>query len=98
METLQDQADAGVPYAIEALDKAPTEYNEFYWWAFSELATERQIGMAVGAIPSSAIRAFCDKHRITGYERNVFHHCMRELDIVQRKHIKKKSDNAAKAK
>ena len=96
METLQAQADAGVSFAIEALDKAPTEYNEFYWWAFSELASDRPIGMTLGAIPTTSIIAFCNEHRIYGYERYVFQFCMRGLDNEQLRRIRKKTSEGGK--
>lgn len=97
MELLQAQADAGVSYAIEALSKQPQDFNEFYWWSFSELLSERPVGMNVGPIPYSAISRFADEHGIRGYERYVFHYCMRGLDNLHLKRIQERSEKANKA-
>lgn len=98
MELLQDQADAGVAYAIEKMEEAPTEYNEFYWWAFSEIITERPLGMSLGPIPNSKIQEFCNEWAIWGYERYVFTHCMRQLDNRQLKVFRERSEKRNKAK
>lgn len=39
-------------------------HEEYYLAAFSHLTTERQMGMSVGPIPNSAVRAYA---RDTGY-------------------------------
>jgi hypothetical protein len=98
LEKLQAQVDAGNPYAIEAMAKAPQEFNEFYWWAFGELISERPVGMSPGPIPYSAISRFADEHGIRGYERYVFHYCLRAMDNLHLKRIQERAEQASKAK
>jgi hypothetical protein len=55
-------------------------HNQFYWDAFWDLGSERQIGMGVGAIPRSAIKLYADEFDITGDEYDVFYRMLRMLD------------------
>lgn len=48
--------------------------------AFWELASERQIGMAVGAIPRSAISRYAEEFDIVGDDLDMFHRILRGLD------------------
>lgn len=52
----------------------------FYWEAFNELSTERQIGMGVGPIPRSAIKAYADEFGIAGDDYDPFHRIIRTMD------------------
>lgn len=85
-------------FAIEAVSKAPTEYNEFYWWAFNELITERPIGMSAGPIPYSSIVMFCNEYNITGYQKVVFSYVIRGLDNKHLEFLGKQLEQANKPK
>lgn len=48
------------------------EHLQFYWFAFFELGTERQIGMGLGPIPRSAIRDYANEwgiHSVDEFDR-----------------------------
>lgn len=52
-----------------------------YWMAFCDLTTERQIGMGLGPIPASKIRAYAiDELELLGDERDRFFAVMRRTD------------------
>jgi hypothetical protein len=38
----------------------------FYWTAFHQLTSDRQVGMGLGPIPYSAIRRYADEYDIVG--------------------------------
>lgn len=48
--------------------------------AFADLSTDRAIGMAVGPIPWTAIKAYADEHELAGNARRVFFGCIRAID------------------
>lgn len=48
--------------------------------AFMELATDRPVGFALGAIPWSSINAYAVRHHIAGDEFDRFTRLMREMD------------------
>jgi hypothetical protein len=41
---------------------------QFYWLAFNDLTSERQIGMGIGPIPYSALRAYATEYGIRGHD------------------------------
>jgi hypothetical protein len=55
--------------------------NQFYWNAFNELSSERQIGMGLGPIPLSAIRRYAEEWELDGDEYEVFYSIIRKMDI-----------------
>jgi hypothetical protein len=55
-------------------------YNQFYWEAFWDLSTERQIGMAAGPIPRSAIIAYAQEYDIVGDDFDLFYRMLRTMD------------------
>lgn len=57
----------------------------FYWNAFHDLGTERQLGMAAGPIPRSAVRAYALEQGIGGDRFDLFWSIIRELDGAQMK-------------
>jgi hypothetical protein len=56
------------------------EYHRFYWEAFSDLSTERQIGMALGPIPRSAITAYAAENELYGDAADQFVMIIRAVD------------------
>jgi len=55
----------------------------FYWNAFVVLSQSRPIGLGVGAIPLSDMKAFCDLMEITGVEeRMTFIRLMQAMDSI----------------
>jgi hypothetical protein len=54
--------------------------NRFYWEAFNELSSERQIGMGMGPIPRSAIKRYAAEFAIEGEDYDVFHSIIRQMD------------------
>lgn len=55
-------------------------HNQFYWEAFGDLSTERQIGMGLGPIPRSAIQSYAKEFGITGDEYEIFQRIIRKMD------------------
>lgn len=76
-------------------DLLPPEFLDGFggWYTdFFRLSTERQIGMAEGEIPSSAI----DRHTV-GWpydDAAMFEHCMREMDKIYLARSEKPADAA----
>ena len=70
--------------------------HQLYMEAFNELSTERQIGMGVGPIPRSAIRAYAQELGIVGDEFEHFHRIIRlvDNDYLQAANSSKKPDEA----
>lgn len=59
--------------------------NEFFWHAFWDLNTERQIGMSAGPIPFSAIGAYADRYGIRSVDEfDRFKSIIRAMDSVAR--------------
>jgi hypothetical protein len=57
------------------------EAAEFYWQAFNELSSDRSMGMGLGPIPYSSIRAWADEHGVTGRDDfDFFHGVIRGVD------------------
>jgi hypothetical protein len=63
---------------------------QFHWDAFNELATERQIGMAMGPIPRSAIKAYAAEFSFTADEFDDFNQIIRAMDAEYMSLIHKK--------
>lgn len=60
--------------------------SQFFWTAFHDLATERQIGMGLGPIPRSAAVAYAAEYGITeGDEFDRFWAIIRTVDAEQLK-------------
>lgn len=66
----------------------------FYYEAFLELSSCRQIGMGTGPIPWTAIQEYADRVGIRGQERERFTEVIRAVDVAylehQVKELKKK--------
>lgn len=56
------------------------EGNAFYWEAFHDLSTERQIGMGVGPIPRSAIKSYAYESGLFGDDAEQFATIIRMVD------------------
>lgn len=56
------------------------DYHEWYWIAFGELSTERQVGMSLGPIPRSAIFSYAAEYGLFGDEAERFNAIIREVD------------------
>jgi hypothetical protein len=80
LSSLQAGAEVGNPLAIAALSKAPIIEFPWMWWAFGELSTERNVGMAAGPIPYSAIARMADEFNLVGHERHLLTYVIRGLD------------------
>lgn len=52
----------------------------FYWNAFSELSSERQIGMGIGPIPRSKIREFAAEYGLCSDAEEFFYNVIRAMD------------------
>jgi hypothetical protein len=55
-------------------------WNVFYWEAFGDLSTERQIGMGIGPIPRSSILAYAAEHDLLGDAAEHFLSIIRQID------------------
>lgn len=56
-------------------------WNSFYWEAFHELSTERQIGMGLGPIPRSCIMAYAAEQDLLGDAAEHFLDIIRRVDV-----------------
>lgn len=68
---------------IPALDSKPdiTGY-EWIWEAFTNLMGDRNVGMATGPIPWSAIDRYAVRYDIVGYDFEMLVHGVQELDAA----------------
>lgn len=55
---------------------------ELYFDAFYELASDRQIGMALGPIPWSSMMLFCQVHALDSLQRDLLVHHLTAMDSV----------------
>jgi hypothetical protein len=65
--------------ALHARPKVPARLH-FIWEAFRELGTDRQLGMAVGPIPWSAIDRYARRYRLGDGAFSYFQRVIRDLD------------------
>ncbi|WP_313392030.1 hypothetical protein [Sphingobium yanoikuyae] len=70
------------PFYHAQLANAPKQEHPFYYDAFWNLHTERQVGMAQGPIPDSAIKAYAadPELQLTNRERWAFRDIIRAMD------------------
>lgn len=70
------------PFYKAQLADAPMQEHPLYYDAFWELHTERQVGMAQGPIPDSAIKAYAADPdlRLTRREQWAFKDIIRAMD------------------
>ena len=61
----------------------------FYWDAFNDLSTCREVGMSVGPIPYLAILTFAKEEEIKGIEFEELKHVITSMDGVYLDHIAK---------
>jgi len=64
-------------------EPAIEESNVFYWEAFYELSTERQIGMGIGPIPRSAVMAYAAEWGLVGDAVEHFANIIKLVDVEQ---------------
>lgn len=73
---------------------------DFYWRAFWELSTDRDIGMAEGPIPWTAMNQWAIRYNIVNYEFDRFVILIKGMDSVyidhRTKQHKKKLSSASK--
>jgi hypothetical protein len=75
------QIERGIEPPVQFYERPEIEpHLQFHWEAFNELSSERQIGMAMGPIPRSAIRAYADEVAMTGDEFDAFNRLIRAMD------------------
>lgn len=68
--------------------------NQMYWDAFWDLGSERQIGMGIGPIPRSAIKAYADEYDMSVEEFDSLYRMLRIMDNEYLSLInEKKSEN-----
>lgn len=58
-----------------------------YYQAFSDLDSERHIGMSVGRIPWSAVETYAAVNEFDPYQTHALHYVVGKLDAVQLRHI-----------
>lgn len=69
----------------------------FYWQAFWDLTTDRQIGMGIGPIPWSAVDRYAARHRLDDDEQfDLFARFVRAMDAVFLKTIHERQKRDAK--
>lgn len=62
---------------------------QLFWWAFWELATERDAGFGVGPIPWSSIKDFADAYELDDATTETLFHHTRGMDKAYREHFEK---------
>lgn len=79
MEQIRKQKGTKIPDRIR---DAPMLHEHLYftYLAFKELTTDRQLGMAEGPIPWTAIRRYGDDHDMGSDEFNYFLGLLRAMD------------------
>ncbi len=65
---------------------------EMYWQAFTDLNTSRELGMAEGPIPWTAIDQWATRHRIVGEDFDRLVIILRGMDAAYLKHRSKSSN------
>lgn len=65
------------------------EGSEWIWEGFIELGSCRNIGMALGPIPWTAIQMYMDVNSYDIDDREMFFYCIRCMDNVFLKEVKK---------
>lgn len=90
-----------MPLPDSILNKPILSYGlDFFWRAFWELSTDRDIGMSEGPIPWSSMDRWALRHEIDGDEFNRFVLIMRAMDSAyieyRTKDQKRKMDRATK--
>ena len=73
-------AEAGNEKGVAFLSAAPKLEWPYYYHAFADLSTERQVGMGPGPIPYSAIRALAVEDNLTPSETETLKQVVRALD------------------
>ncbi len=58
------------------------EHDLFYWQAFQDLCTERQVGYSVGPIPWSAARYYAKEYGLDRDEADDFWTIIRAMDLA----------------
>lgn len=78
---------AGDPIPEALADKPELEAGlDFYWYAFWEMSSDRQIGMAEGPIPWSTMDRWSRRHDIVGDEFDRLLIMIKNMDGVYLKH------------
>lgn len=79
------------------LAKAPKLEHPFYWNAFQELSTERQIGMSIGKIPISKMWDWAELNDLTLSEAIALVYVMKEMDNAMLRIQAKQSEKQKQA-
>lgn len=59
----------------------------FFWDAFWDLSTERQLGMSMGPIPRISIKRYADEAGFDDEQYDMFRRLMRTMDAIYMKMI-----------
>ena len=87
-------ADGAMPAALVERP-ALKRHLRLVWDAFHALGGDRQMGMAVGPIPFSAVDRYATRFRIAGAEFERFHALIMAMDAVFLKHCAEKMPKEA---
>lgn len=92
----EDQEGARGIMAREKLAMRPdlTAYEMIFYGAFNDISTERQSGMAMGPIPSSAIAAYTNRHDLTRLQGDQLYLIVRAMDAAFTAAVAKKQKAA----
>lgn len=77
----------------DRIKDAPTLFVglEFYYTAFTELSTCREMGMAMGPIPWTEVQAYADTYELSEDESEDLHVLIAMMDEVFLNHFAQKS-------
>lgn len=97
MELLQKRLAEGKP--APALDHRPDLFPDLQpvWEGFTLLSPSRNVGMSVGAIPLTEIKAYCEMYDIEGEEREEFLLLIRSLDDEYLRWVNEKNKSTSKS-
>ena len=68
----------------------------FYWKAFQDLSSDRDVGMGIGPLPWSAMHSWATRNCVSGDDFERFVMILRGMDTVFVEHMGKKSKKKAK--
>lgn len=79
-------------------EPVPDEFTRWVTAAFWSLSTERQVGMALGHVPDSAIRAWAEREGVVAGNMALVTAVIRSLDCEYLEHATRRAKLAAKRK
>ena len=74
----------------------PDEATRWFIQAFWTLSTERHVGMALGHIPDSAVRAWAQREGVEGANMGLVSAVIRAMDAEYLRYVQRRTDRLSK--